>query len=137
MTAEEAIETEFEPAVMDDDDAAARDMEERLARVFEWFGGVFHVLVAYQDNQRTAEELRMSTRVMALACGFTLAAGAETPAELARLIGRKKATVGKCLNGFIEKNGLPTLPGQRNASARAHMRAARLRQVMRNGNSKP
>ncbi len=85
----------------------------------------FHVLVSYQDSQKKVKHLRMSTRVMALALGYSTAAGAEESSAVGKKLGIIKATVSQCLNHFNEQLGLPPLPGQRDETARRNMVTAR------------
>lgn len=89
----------------------------------------WHFLIAYQANQKTARDMQMATRVMALELGYNTAAGARDVAELARSTGFKKATVNKCALNFQAKLGLPPRPGQRSADACENMTAARRKQL--------
>ena len=90
------------------------------------------LLVSYQQQQAAPNELRMSTRAMALSLGFVTAAGAQGAAELGRKLGLDKQTVNKCLNQFIKKQGLEKLPAQRTKDARRKMSAARNGQLKKN-----
>ena len=87
-------------------------------------------LIEYQHNQRSADELRMSTRTMALELGFKTAAGAETVAELARKTNFDKQTVNKCALNFQRLMGLHRRAGQRGDAARANMATARIKQIL-------
>lgn len=91
----------------------------------------WHILVAYQANQKTPEQMIMSTRCMALELGYSTVAGADCPAALGRLLGIKKQTVDKCMKNFRTKLGLPERPGQRDETARANMAKARTNQLNR------
>ena len=86
-------------------------------------------LIEYQANQKTADEVRMSTRTMALELGFKIAAGAETVAELARKTNFDKQTVNKCALNFQRLMGLQRRAGQRGDAARANMAKARINQI--------
>jgi len=130
-----------------DEDMPAREMDRTadmaeetraaLAEMQYFFSKAFHVLIAYQDSQTEAQFIRMSTRAMALALGFKLAAGADNATELARVLGldhllcsQGKATVHKCVEQFVsERLKLPPLPGQRAAAARANMSQSRQKQL--------
>ena len=89
-------------------------------------------LIEYQANQKTADEVRMSTRTMALELGFKIAAGAETVAELARKTNFDKQTVNKCALNFQRLMGLQRRAGQRGDAARANMATARKNQIKPN-----
>ena len=89
----------------------------------------WHILVAYQANQKTVQDMIMSTRCMALEMGYYTVSGADNVAELARQLGIKKQTVNKCANSFQSKMGLPPRPGQRCEAARANMTEARIEQL--------
>lgn len=89
----------------------------------------WHILVAYQANQKTVTDMVMSTRCMALELGYYTVAGADNVAELARQLGIKKQTVNKCAANFQTKLGLPPRPGQRCETARANMTEARREQL--------
>lgn len=123
-------------------------IREHDRKVVGFIENVLHILNAYQHHQTSeramlnpaVKRLRMSTRAMALALGYPLAAGLEPadeakkrphpgPAELAKKCGMSKATVTKCLNHFIRQLRLGKLPGQRDESARKNMADARRRQV--------
>ena len=96
-------------------------------------------LIEYQANQKTADDVRMSTRVMALELGFNDAAGAENVAQLAKKIktipGKEelgemlKQTVNKCALNFQRLMGLQRRAGQRGDAARANMAKARINQI--------
>ena len=75
-------------------------------------------LIEYQANQKTADEVRMSTRTMALEMGFKIAAGAQTVAKLARKTNFEKQTVNKCALHFQRLMGLQRRAGQ---IGRAHV----------------
>lgn len=90
---------------------------------------LMHLLVGYQARQKTPEEIRMSTRVMALELGYSTVAGADNVAELARLTGFKKQTVNKAALNFQTKGGLPPRSGQRDEAARANMSEQRKAQL--------
>lgn len=112
----------------------------------------FNLLLAYQDKQRPKplrpvmggmftkaqveermlevfQEAQMSTRAMALELGFTLAAGGDEPAKIARKFGYEKFTFCKCAEKFQKALDLPLRPGQRDESARANMTEARKDQL--------
>lgn len=89
----------------------------------------WHILVAYQTNQKTVEDMVMSTRCMALELGYYTVAGADNVADLARQLGIKKQTVNKCAANFQTKLGLPPRPGQRGETARTNMSKARDKQL--------
>ena len=95
----------------------------------------WHLLIAYQANQKTVEEMQISTRVMALELGYYTAAGADNVAELARKNNFKKQTINKCAVNFQTKLGLPPRAGQRDEEARQHMSEARSTQL-KSGNRK-
>lgn len=124
---------------------AAREVEARCRRGF-------NLLLAYQDKQRPKplrpvmggmftkaqveermlevfQEAQMSTRAMALELGFTLAAGGDEPAKIARKFGYEKFTFCKCAEKFQKALDLPLRPGQRDESARANMTEAREKQL--------
>ena len=86
-------------------------------------------LIEYQANQKSADEIRMSTRATALELGFTLAAGARTAAELARKAHFDKQAVNKCLLNVQRLIGLARREGQRTAAARETMAEARRLQI--------
>lgn len=100
--------------------------------MLDWFENSICILNAYQAHQTGENQLRMSSRAWQMAMGFKLAAGAETPSELARLTGVSKAALGKTLNHFIEMLNLTPLPGQRNQAARENMAKARCAQLSPN-----
>lgn len=103
---------------------------EAVRRAFELIERGFDVLISYQSSQKTAHEVRMSTRIMALALDFSLAAGAKDPTEIARQCGLTKAAGQKCFDLFnSEKLKLPLRAGQRGAQARANMSAKRNEQL--------
>ena len=89
-------------------------------------------LIEYQSNQKTADEVRMSTRTMALELGFIRAAGAEKVSELARKTNFDKQTVNKCALNFQRLMGLQRRAGQRGDAARANMAKARIEQIKPN-----
>jgi len=89
----------------------------------------FHLLVAYQENQKTLEQALMSTKAICLVLGIRTAAGANNVAELGRKTGFKKQTVGKCADHFRKKMDLPIDQGQRNEQARKNMTDARNKQL--------
>jgi hypothetical protein len=89
----------------------------------------WHILVAYQANQKSVQDMVMSTRCMALELGYYTVAGADNVAELARQLGLKKQTVNKCAANFQTKLGLPPRPGQRDETARENMSARRKEQL--------
>jgi|GEM_PF-2502770 len=93
------------------------------------FRQALHVLITYQANQKSAADVQMSTRVLALELGYTTAAGAECVADLARRLGLQKQTVNKCALNFQSKLGLPPRLGQRGELARANMAEARKGQL--------
>lgn len=126
----EPLSVEFhEPVEVAVVDVEADERRERDERMISFFENVFHMLNAYQSHQETAYDLRMSLRAMCLALGFSLAAGAEGAADLARQCGMSKQTVNKCLNHFLEQLRLEPLPFQRDAEARLNMAEARKRQL--------
>ena len=118
--------TEFEP---EDVPVEVLDRQERDRQVVDWFERAMHILRAYQSHQSKACELQMSFRCMMLALGFSLVAGADGPAELARKCKVTKACLDKCLNHFIAQLQLDPLPGQRKKEAREAMSAARKSQL--------
>ena len=89
----------------------------------------WHILISYQANQKTYEEVCASTKVMALVLGFKTAAGAETIAEMERKTGIKKQTLNKPRIIFREKLGLPPEGDERCESARANMTESRTEQL--------
>ena len=89
----------------------------------------WHILISYQANQKTYEEVCAATRVMALVLGFKTAAGAETIADLERKTGIKKQTLNKPRIIFREKLGLPPEGDERCEAARANMTGARKNQL--------
>ena len=107
------------------------EINERDWQIIDYFGRACHILNAYQAHQSSAKELRMSSRAMQLALGFTLAAAANGPTELAKKCGFSKATVGKCVNYFIAQLALEPLPGQRKEEGRKNMARARKAQLKR------
>lgn len=121
--------TQFDPGEAFEIPIDDPDRQERDEAIVNWFENVFHILNAYQSHQRSAKQLRMSTRAMELALGFRLAAGADGPAQLGRHCGVGKATLGKCLNHFIEQLKLTPLPFQRRPEARKNMSEARKAQL--------
>ena len=106
---------------------ATEPARELVARV----RNAFHVLIRYQDHQRDAKWLRISTRVMALVLGFNRAADADNQVDLARKLDTSKQQVGKCLNMFLEKLEMPPLDNQRGQAARDNMSAVRNKQLKR------
>lgn len=109
---EEELPLNLRPVASPAQTDAVKAVTERLKRAF-------HCLVDYQQKQVNAKprELVMSTRAMCLALGFRFAAGAQNMIELAKSARVQKATVDKCLNGFIAELGLPKLEGQRSDKA--------------------
>lgn len=101
---------------------AARQVESRARNAF-------HLLIAYQANQKSVGDMQMSTRAMALELGYYTAAGADNVAELARKCGLKKQTVNKCAANFQSKLGLPPRPNQRDEPARKTMSRQRKNQL--------
>jgi hypothetical protein len=100
------------------------------ARELEWFiKDAMKFLVAYQQKQSGAAELKMSTRAMCMVLGFFTAAGARESADLGRQLGLGKATVNKCVNQFLNDLKLEKLPNQRGDVARQHMTEARKEQL--------
>ncbi len=86
-------------------------------------------LIEYQQNQKLADEVRMSTRTMALVLGFKMAAGGDCVTDLARKNNFDKQTINKAAIHFIELLGLPPMEGQRDETARANMSKARKEQI--------
>ena len=86
-------------------------------------------LIEYQANQKTADEVRMSTRTMALVLGFKIAAGGDCVADLARKNNFDKQTINKAALNFIRLLNLPPMEGQRDEQARANMAKARINQI--------
>jgi hypothetical protein len=103
----------------------------RLKQLNSLHRSAWKYLIEYQANQKTADEVRMSTRTMALELGFKIAAGAETVAELARKTNFEKQTVNKCALNFQRLMGLQRRAGQRGDDARANMAEARRAQIIR------
>lgn len=85
----------------------------------------WHILISYQANQKTYEDVCASTRIMALVLGFKTAAGADNIAEMGRKLGVLKATLNKPKIIFREKLGLPPEDDERCEAARANMTASR------------
>ena len=110
-------------------DVGTGDDTSAVRRVMERHRQALHILVAYQEHQKTVVDMQMSTRVLALELGYTTVAGAADVAELARKLGLQKQTVNKCAENFQRKLGLPPRAGQRGAAARANMRQARQSQL--------
>ncbi len=89
----------------------------------------WHVLIDYQANQAKLNDVKMSTRAMALELGYELAAGAGNVATLSREAKVGKATVNRCANVFRSKLGLPPAPGQRSEEGKDNMRKSRKKQL--------
>lgn len=102
---------------------------EAIAKLISRQRQAWHILVAYQANQKSVQDMVMSTRCMALELGYYTVAGADNVADLARQLGLKKQTVNKCAANFQTKLGLPPRPGQRCDAARANMTEARKEQL--------
>ena len=101
---------------------AARDVNARHRLAY-------HVLISYQANQKTYEEVCAAQRVMALVLRFKTAAGADNIADLARKTGISKQTLNKMRVIFREKLGLPPEDAERSETARANMTEARFEQL--------
>ena len=102
---------------------------EAAEKLNQKFRSAMRELVAYQSNQGSPNELRMSTRVMALALGYVSAAGARDIVTLAREMGFKKQTPNHCLNHFVKKLDLPPSTGQRSNESKELMRQSRRKQL--------
>jgi DNA-binding CsgD family transcriptional regulator len=103
--------------------------EDALRRIESKHRQAWHVLLSYMSNQHSAAEMMMAVRIMAMELGFQTVAGADSAAEIARMLGIKKQTVNKCVLNFQSKLGLPARAGQRNESARGNMSEARKEQL--------
>jgi len=104
----------------------------QLRRLNTIQGKAWKFLIEYQANQKAPDEIRMSTRVMALECGFKLAAVGlreATVAELARQCHMEKQAVNKCALTFQNLMDLARREGQRSDAARANMKTARIQQI--------
>jgi hypothetical protein len=105
---------------------------DQLRRLNSLNAKAWRYLIEYQSNQKTADEVRMSTRAMALELGFkTAAVGMREPtvAELARICHFDKQTVNKCAMNFQKLMDLARREGQRGDAARANMSEARIKQI--------
>ena len=115
----------------------AEGLRQRDLQWWESFEKVLDVLIDYQFKQSDDPRLlRTSPRALSLALGFRLTAGADTPAELARIMGLQKFggtsgkfTVTKMVQRFIEQLKLAKIPGQRDEKARESMAEARRKQL--------
>ena len=129
------LETATELVAWIDKEIGASQDTRLAEQLHHKFLSAFRALIDYQANQGAAKDVRMATRVMALALGFTHIAGKENgdhPCDivsLAREMGYKKQTPSHCLNYFVNKLGLPPLTGQRNKQSKKLMSLSRKKQL--------
>jgi hypothetical protein len=123
----------------------AKAMEAQNQKWWETLEKIGDILCSYQSRQNATDPkfIRASTRTLWLALGFPLTAGADTPAELARVMGLQnifgqsgKATVTKMLHKFIKQLKLAKIPGARDEEARNKMRRSRKKQLGKNEQEK-
>jgi hypothetical protein len=115
---------------------AAASISERDRHWWFTIEKIFDLMLRYMRQQEDPRMLKMTPRAMALALGFRLTAGADSPAALARTMGMQrvlgqtgKQTVNKCVQKFIRQLRLARIPGQRDEESRERMKQRRIDQL--------
>jgi hypothetical protein len=119
-------EPELIEPIMDEDDAAKRELREASMETMDFFKRGVRLLVQYKGNQTLA------LHAFCLAHGWGDLIECESAVDVAQKLfadRKKKAAVTKAVKLFQDALGIPPMSGQRSQRGREGMAAARKKQL--------